>query len=649
MNMLTVLKLVPLTPDLKSKLVACFSAIFVCSAMAGVERPNILLIYTDDQRPDAFGALGNPDIQTPNMDRMIREGFVFNRAYIQGSMTPATCLPSRAMLMSGKSLFRAPLQLESGVLMPQVYQGAGYRTFATGKWHNGIDAFQRCFQEAEAVFFGGAARSHVQVPVQRMVDGLMVPYDAGDTFSTVLFADAAITFLQRPSTLKQPFFCYIPFTAPHSPVTPPGKWATMYEPSGITLPPNHAALRPELAESGTDVIARGGRGGRRGAHTSIPEAKRAYARYYGLVTHLDHHIGRVLEALEQSGLDEKTIVVLATDHGMAMGSHGKNGKHNAYEHTSRVQIIVSGAGIPKGTSDALVYLHDIYPTLCRLSGLEVPDSVEGSSLEGIIHGQEDKVRDYLFTAYMDDQRTLRDERWKLFDRPREKRVALYDLANDPHELNDVSERNENKARLRHLQSELIKAQAHYGDTPERSALLMRSRGGRPSVAGRRRPGNGSGSAMVNRSDLARRLTEKILSSTSTDASLTVSRFQEVWIQLHAGWLGNAPSDRRQGLVQGFAQLMGAEIRPPSNLGGRRRGRGRERIMGAHVLMARAFIHASDADGDRDITGAELSAAVTQWSTDVDSNGNGTCTHAEVKAWVVSLLEATPASRGGRFR
>jgi len=200
-----------------------------------------------------------------------------------------------------------------------------------------------------------------------------------------------------------------------------------------------------------------------------------------------------------------------------------------------------------------------------------------------------------------------------------------------------------------LQSELIKAQAHYGDTPERTALLMRSRGGRPSVAGRRRPGNGSGSAMVNRSDLARRLTEKILSSTSTDASLTVSRFQEVWIQLHAGWLGNAPSDRRQGLVQGFAQLMGAEIRPPSNLGGRRRGRGRERIMGAHVLMARAFIHASDADGDRDITGAELSAAVTQWSTDVDSNGNGTCTHAEVKAWVVSLLEATPASRGGRFR
>lgn len=103
--------------------------------------------------------------------------------------------------------------------------------------------------------------------------------------------------------------------------------------------------------------------------------------------------------------------------------------------------------------------------------------MEGSSLEEIIHGREDKVRDYLFTAYMEDQRTLRDERWKLFDRPREERVALYDLENDPHELNVVYERNQNKARLRHLQSELHQAQAHYGDSPERTALLMRSRGG----------------------------------------------------------------------------------------------------------------------------------------------------------------------------
>ncbi len=638
-----------LTRVLKLNVAACLCALLACSAMAGVARPNILFIYTDDQRPDAFGALGNPDIRTPNMDHMIRGGFVFNRAYIQGSMTPATCLPSRAMLMSGKPLFRAPLQLDSGTLMPQVFQGAGYRTFATGKWHNGKDAFERCFQEADAVFFGGAARSHVQVPVQRMVDGLMVPYDAGDTFSTVLFADAAIAFLQRPSTLAQPFFCYIPFTAPHSPVTPPGKWGTMYEPSGITLPPNHVALRPGLAEPAMDATPRGVRRGGRRANTSLTEAQRAYASYYGLVSHLDHHIGRVLEALEQSGLAEKTIIVLATDHGMAMGSHGQNGKHNAYEHTSRVQIIVSGAGIPRGTSDALVYLHDIYPTLCRLGGLEVPDSVEGSSLEGIIHGREDKVRDYLFTAYMDDQRTLRDERWKLFYRPREGRAALYDLENDPHELNDVSERNENKARLRHLQSELVKAQAQYGDTPERTALLMRSRGGRPGGAGRRRPGMGPGQAVVNRPDLARRVAEKILASSSPDASLTARRFQDVWTQLHARWLGDAPAVDRPGLVQGFENLMGEGSSQRPNRAGRRPGRGGQRPMGMHVLMARAFSYASDADGNREITAAELRAAAAKWSVDADRDGDGNCSQAEVQAWIVRMMEAMPPPRGRRPR
>ncbi|MDP6679875.1 MAG: sulfatase-like hydrolase/transferase, partial [Verrucomicrobiota bacterium] len=89
-----------------------FAAIAWPSAAA--KRPNVVFIFTDDQRPDAFGAVGNPDVKTPNMDRLFHNGFVFNQAYIQGSMTFATCLPSRAMLMSGKSLFRAPMRLDSG-------------------------------------------------------------------------------------------------------------------------------------------------------------------------------------------------------------------------------------------------------------------------------------------------------------------------------------------------------------------------------------------------------------------------------------------------------------------------------------------------------------------------------------------------------
>ena len=202
-----------------------------------------------------------------------------------------------------------------------------------------------------------------------------------------------------------------------------------------------------------------------------------------MISHLDHHIGRVLDTLEKTGQAENTIILFATDHGMAMNSHGQSGKHNAYEHTSRVQIFASGAGVPKGSSDALVYLYDIYPTLCGLTGLPIPDEVEGKSLAGVIHGKQAKVRNHLFTAYMDDQRAIRDDRWKLFYRPKEDRAALYDLKNDPHELNDLAAKPENKDRIAKLKVELAKAQQLYGDTPEVTARLMRSRGGRPGGAG----------------------------------------------------------------------------------------------------------------------------------------------------------------------
>ena len=514
------------------------SAITCPGTAAAAKRPNVLFIFTDDQRPDAFGALGNPDIKTPNMDRIINSGFVFNRAYIQGSMTFATCLPSRAMIMSGKPLFRAPLQLDSGMLMPQVFQKAGYRTFATGKWHNGASSFEKCFDEAEAVFFGGAARTHINVPVNRMIAGLMVPYDAGETFSTDLFADAAIEFIEGQSEKEQPFFCYIPFTAPHSPVTPPGKWATMYNPDKITLPPNHAALRPDLVDQQQGTSRRGGgRGGRgrQGGDVSpVDRAKQRYAAYYGLISHLDHHIGRVLDTLKKTGQAENTIILFATDHGMSIDSHGQSGKHNAYEHTSRVQIVASGAGVPKGSSDALVYLYDIYPTLCGLTGLPIPDEVEGKSLAKVIHGKQAKVRDHLFTAYMDDQRTIRDDRWKLFYRSKEDRAALYDLKNDPHELNDLAAKPENKDRIAKLKVELAKAQQLYGDTPEVTARLMRSRGGRPGGAGGRRPAGAGGISRptVDAPALAKRVTEKLLArfglgGDKLEAGLAKGKFQEI--------------------------------------------------------------------------------------------------------------------------
>ena len=642
------------------------SAITCPSTVTAAKRPNVLFIFTDDQRPDAFGALGNPDIKTPNMDRIINSGFVFNRAYIQGSMTFATCLPSRAMIMSGKPLFRAPLQLDSGILMPQVFQKAGYRTFATGKWHNGESSFEKCFDEAEAVFFGGAARTHINVPVNRMIAGLMVPYDAGETFSTDLFADAAIEFIEGQSEKEQPFFCYIPFTAPHSPVTPPGKWATMYNPDKITLPPNHAALRPDLVDQQQGTSRRGGgRGGRgrQGGDVSpVDRAKQRYAAYYGLISHLDHHIGRVLDTLKKTGQAENTIILFATDHGMSMDSHGQSGKHNAYEHTSRVQIVASGADVPKGSSDALVYLYDIYPTLCGLTGLPIPDEVEGKSLAKVIHGKQAKVRDHLFTAYMDDQRTIRDDRWKLFYRSKEDRAALYDLKNDPHELNDLAAKPENKDRIAKLKVELAKAQQLYGDTPEVTARLMRSRGGRPGGAGGRRPAGAGGISRptVDAPALAKRVTEKLLAhfglgGTKAEAGLTKGKFQEIWTQLHAAWAIDKKSIGRPDLIQGFAKLLGEQ---PGERGGRVGGqaeRGGQRRpadrfggpIGTSAVIARAFSYAADSDGDREITAAELQAAAKKWSTDGDKDKNGELNSEEISAIVEGIIKSMPAPRGRR--
>jgi len=642
------------------------SAITCPSTVTAAKRPNVLFIFTDDQRPDAFGALGNPDIKTPNMDRIINSGFVFNRAYIQGSMTFATCLPSRAMIMSGKPLFRAPLQLDSGILMPQVFQKAGYRTFATGKWHNGESSFEKCFDEAEAVFFGGAARTHINVPVNRMIAGLMVPYDAGETFSTDLFADAAIEFIEGQSEKEQPFFCYIPFTAPHSPVTPPGKWATMYNPDKITLPPNHAALRPDLVDQQQGTSRRGGgRGGRgrQGGDVSpVDRAKQRYAAYYGLISHLDHHIGRVLDTLKKTGQAENTIILFATDHGMSMDSHGQSGKHNAYEHTSRVQIVASGADVPKGSSDALVYLYDIYPTLCGLTGLPIPDEVEGKSLAKVIHGKQAKVRDHLFTAYMDDQRTIRDDRWKLFYRSKEDRVALYDLKNDPHELNDLAAKPENKDRIAKLKVELAKAQQLYGDTPEVTARLMRSRGGRPGGAGGRRPAGAGGISRptVDAPALAKRVTEKLLAhfglgGTKAEAGLTKGKFQEIWTQLHAAWAIDKKSIGRPDLIQGFAKLLGEQ---PGERGGRVGGqaeRGGQRRpadrfggpIGASAVIARAFNYATDSDGDREITAVEVQVAAKKWSADGDKDKNGELNSEEISAIFEGFIKSMPASRGRR--
>ncbi len=169
----------------------------LCVNSTWADSTNVLFIFTDDQSPGSLGALGHPDVKTPNIDQLYGEGFHFNQAYCMGSMIPPVCQPSRAMLMSGKSLFRAPRQLDRGALLPEVFRKAGYTTFATGKWHNGRDSWLRGFEEGEAVFFGGAARDHHDVRIERVENGQLVSDDSHGKHATELFADARSGFLNR--------------------------------------------------------------------------------------------------------------------------------------------------------------------------------------------------------------------------------------------------------------------------------------------------------------------------------------------------------------------------------------------------------------------------------------------------------------------
>jgi arylsulfatase A-like enzyme len=416
----------------------CLAALAAATAapLRAADRPNVLVLISDDQRFDALAALGNGQVQTPHMDGLVRRGFTFTHAFCMGSTVDAVCAPSRAMLMTGRTLYHTPIEIPNALpIWPEVMRRAGYTTFATGKWHNGPASFARGFGDGAAIFFGGMA-NHLRVPVHDFdPSGRYDEKDAriGNAFSSELFADAAIGFLRKHPRDK-PFFLYTAFTAPHDPRMPPKEYAARYDPNRIPLPRNFLPQHPfdngELKVR-DELLAPWPR--------TPEEIKRHLADYYGMITHLDAQIGRILQALEETGQAQNTVIVFTSDHGLAIGSHGLLGKQNLYDHSMRPPLILAGPGVPPGgKSDALCYLLDLFPTVCELTGVPAPPTVEGKSLVPILTGKEPRVRDSVFGAYRDVQRMVRTEDWKLIRYPRINKTQLFDVRNDPDELHDLA-------------------------------------------------------------------------------------------------------------------------------------------------------------------------------------------------------------------
>jgi len=389
------------------------------------------------------------------MDSLVRRGTTFTNAYIMGGQSAAVCMPSRAMLMTGRHLFNVVdngrVIPEDHALMPEVFRAAGYRTFGTGKYHNGPRAFARSFTDGGRIFFGGMS-DHYKVPVMDFDPTGKYPtdkrYSVDGTHSSELFSDAAIGFLESIRGDDTPFFMYVSYTAPHDPREMPKEYLDMYDPDSLPIPENFLAEHPfdngELKVR-DEKLAPWPR-----THAEI---RKHLAAYYAMITHVDAQIGRVLKALEDAGHLDDTIIAFAGDNGLAVGQHGLLGKQNLYEHSIHVPLIFCGPGVPEGERrDAFCYLFDIFPTLCGLTGLPIPDSADGVSLVPVIQGGSDGARAAMFFAYKNYQRAVRTDRYKLilYNVDGKKKTQLFDLQNDPRETKNLADDPENGYIVRRL-------------------------------------------------------------------------------------------------------------------------------------------------------------------------------------------------------
>jgi arylsulfatase A-like enzyme len=410
--------------------------------------PNILLLISDDQRPDTIGALGNRIIRTPNLDALAREGVAFTRATCANPL----CAPSRAELISGITGFRNGVpdggRLKADLpLWPATFQASGYETCYSGKWHHDGRPQGKGYGAATALYTGaGGALARPQTDwkgrpatgyrgwVFEGEDGKPQP-ELGIGLTPAIsehIARAACEYIARPH--DRPFFLHVAFTAPHDPLLFPPGFEGMYDPGRMPLPPNFLPEHP---------FDHGNIRGRDELLLSFPRTPAAVreelACYYAVISHLDRQIGRILETLRASGQAGNTVVIFTSDNGLAIGSHGLRGKQNMYEHSIGVPLIIRGPGLARGVrSAAPCYLRDLFPTACEMAGIPMPPGLRGQSLLPALTRRSSRFRPEIYGYFRDVQRMIRTGRWKLIWYPKIGREQLFDLRADPHELRDLS-------------------------------------------------------------------------------------------------------------------------------------------------------------------------------------------------------------------
>ena len=439
-------------------------------AASGQERPSFLFLFSDDQTFRALGRLGELEVRTPNLDRLARRGMLFTHCFNQGGWSGAVCIPSRTMVITGRTLWQSRGTNGQGIapgaaLWGETLGRAGYETFMAGKWHLPDDMLKRSFKTLGPLTGGflpsttnGGAAYHRPAPGNPWTpydpkwNGHWIATNGQTVHSSALIADAAIDYLRTNAAHSaNPFFMYVAFTAPHDPRQAPKEFLDLYPPRRLKVPPNFLPKHPFPIENGFQ-----GRDEILAPYPRTPEIIQVHLQeYYAIITHLDAQIGRVLEALDASGKRTNTVIIFTSDQGLAVGQHGLLGKQNLYDHSLRMPFIMAGPGIPKGKRNhALFNMQSLFATTCEMARVPLPDTVQFPSIVPLITGANKEINDALYAAFLDRQRAVRTERWKLIRTPKAGQVQLFDIERDPWETRNLAAEPRHTATLASLNGKL---------------------------------------------------------------------------------------------------------------------------------------------------------------------------------------------------
>lgn len=424
-------------------------------------RPNILWLCTDQQRYDTIGALNNPHVRTPNIDKLVEEGVAFTHAFCQSPI----CTPSRASFLTGMypSSVHATMNgnehwANAAPLVTKLLADSGYDGGLAGKFHlsgsydrtepripnDGYRYFE--FSHAprdswsEGHDYADWVREKGHVLADLRKDPATIP---PELHQTTWCTDKTIDFIEQDHNDQPWFLSFNPYY-PHPPFDPPKSYLDTYDADSLPA--------PLFAESDLEAQAKLAA---IDFQTSVrrPEefdAQSIKAAYYAMIELIDDNVGRILETLERTGQRENTLIIFMSDHGETLGDHGLLYKGcRFYEGLVRVPLIFNWRGhFQSGlVCDALVELTDIAPTLLEICGLPKPERMQGKSLLPLLEGEKQKHRDFVRSEYyrtlMDGDglnfegsygSMLRTERYKLVVYHGHGLGELFDLEDDPDEF-----------------------------------------------------------------------------------------------------------------------------------------------------------------------------------------------------------------------